>query len=101
MISTASDVSGLFLVLGIVSLPERMNGGVEPEPLPAGDHQLDFARWDLGLLREPVGNDHGILAREEIKQPVVDMAQPDSQLVDPIPEQVGLGAAKLVPQRRK
>src|SRR5437879_5402433 len=78
MISTASTVSGLFLLLGIVSFPERMGGGVQQKPFPASDRQRDLARRDLRFFREP-----------------------DPEFVNPIAEQIGLGAAKFVPQCRE
>src|SRR5580692_5933927 len=61
----------------------------------SSDRQINLSGRDCIFFGQPVG-EHGSPIVKEIQNPVIHMSEPDPQLVNVVPQIVGVGATQFV-----
>jgi len=74
----------------------RIPGGFSQDQVAATDCALDVDVGDFLSLDDAVGKNDGVLAIEEEQDPIPDATVRGTELIDPIAEKVGDGAAELM-----
>ena len=85
---------GVFLLRHGRHFRVRVRGSLEPSPACHGE--VDFSRRNGTVFHKAVRQDRGRSAVEEVKHPVVDALQPDAELIDVVPQIIGLGSPQLM-----